>query len=165
MVRRLVNITEYKQKAMTECIKDSAIVTALTDYNTEFTKIAQSDPSELIYLVVFPYMRISERVVEDSECTLLFEVNEYEDTKNWYATKDVDLLVTILCDQKIMKYTNGTRIDYIGELVKKIFDKNNTFVGGGRMLRLIENTGHVLTGGTRHYRTLTFTTKDSNMKC
>ncbi len=138
-------------------IDDDQLINALIK-GTSYEKFYDM-PDELIWKTVYPYLRL-DGTQEETTCNLLFEVNEYEYTRNNLAYKEMELVISVLCHTDLMKYVDGTRTDYISGRLDYLFNKNPDF--GGGLLTLKSNIAYVLQGGSYHYRTLIFNVKDSN---
>lgn len=146
------DISKYKQKLASILIHNDEIVEAID--SKEF-----SDPEDLIYTHVFPYLR-NPKIQDKARCMITMSVDVPKVSTKNYFFKEMLLIINIICHQDLMKTDYGaTRIDYLSGLIDEELNGRKDF--GNRELELVSNTEGALANDFS-FRTMRFRCSEIN---
>lgn len=145
-----LRLNEIKQSVL-EQILSTPEITVMIDKD--------KDPSEMLYDNIFPFSKIP-GIVDTAKVYITIDVSMPDVSRINNFFKDVIVTITIICHDDLMKTDVGmTRIDYLGIVIERIFNKKATLgIGESEIISNVEGAWT-----ERHsYRELRFRTKDFN---
>lgn len=151
----MIDISSYKTDIMADIINCAPIVGAVESKSERYDPGA---PDTLIYANIFPYLRIPE-TQNNTETYILIAVDMENVNRVNAAYCDIRITMWVMAHQwhMAMPDKNATRIDYISQELKKLFEGQRKY--GFNKLELISNREHIL-NEKYQYRELIFVTND-----
>jgi len=151
----IISISEYKMELLKDVYKDKKIVSALDSQQLDYVP---DEPDSLIYLNLFPYLRIPETQNKaDTYVLISVDIDKISRSNQTYAMYTTTFWILTHKERMKLAGFNATRIDYISEEVKKLFDGVQKF--GFSEFELISNR-EIILNEKYTYRELTFTCYD-----
>ena len=152
----LININEYKAELLSDICNTQTIIDAIDSTQTD---VDNSQPMTLLYNNIFPYMQIpSTQNKVDTYIMLSVDIDRINRHNKSFATYGTTIWVLAHMERmKMPAEYNATRIDYLSQELKTLFDGVRKF--GFSPLDLISNR-EVLLNETYHYRELRFMSHD-----
>ena len=151
----IISVSSYKTELLKDIINTPSIVQAI---NSQQPNVVTEEPDSLIYKNLFPYMRIPETQSRaDTYILLSVDIDRVNRFNKTYARYRTVFWVLAHKESMEMEERNATRIDFIGEEIKDLFDGKHKF--GFSEFELVSNR-EILLNEKYSYRELTFTCND-----
>ena len=153
-----VDINAYKKEILMDIIGSPEIVGGI---ESRALGVVPGEPDSLIYKNVFPFLRIP-----DAQCIadayVLFAVDVLDINRHNRMFLDLKLTFWAMAHQDVMKMDGvaATRIDFLGEELRKLFDGSSKY--GYGVLELAASR-EVILNDKFQYRELIFRTVDMKM--
>jgi hypothetical protein len=152
----IINISEYKMAILADIYNNPLIIEAIDSQQTD---VFNNEPDSLVYKNIFPYLRIPD-TQNKADTYVLLSVNADRINRNnkTYAIYRTTMWALAHMDRMQMPdHYRSTRIDYIGEELKKMFDGGHKF--GFSEFELLSNR-EILLNEKYHYRELVYICRD-----
>ena len=152
----MMNISEYKMAILADVYNNPLIVEAIDSQQADVFK---DEPDSLMYRNLFPFLRIPDTQNKaDTYVLLSVNVDRINRNNKTYAIYRTTIWVLAHMERMQMpERYKATRIDFIGEELKKMFDGGYEF--GFSEFELISNR-EILLNEKYHYRELVYICRD-----
>ena len=152
----IMSINEYKMAILADVYNNPLIVAAIDSQQAD---VFNDEPDSLMYKNLFPYLRIPDTQNKaDTYVLLSVSADRINRNNKTYAIYRTTMWALAHMDRMQMPdHYRATRIDYISEELKKIFDGVYKF--GFSEFELLSNR-EILLNEKYHYRELVYVCKD-----
>jgi hypothetical protein len=151
----IISVNKYKTELLKDIINAPKIIEAIDSQQPD---AVINEPDSLIYKNIFPYIRIPDTQSKaDTYILLSVDIDRINRNNKTYAMYRTVFWVLSHKESMEMEGQNATRIDYIGEEIKTLFDGQQKF--GFSEFELWSNR-EILLNEKYHYRELVFTCND-----